>query len=183
MKMHNNCLAGLVLLTVGIGWLVAWPAFLWFMVSMEARLDTGSDAIIWRLWRALEVLLVEPAWLANTLCALIAFALGLGIVLVTVGVGTLCGHTPTLRCAPAAILSGIALCAIGLTVHWLLLIPVVWTSVHPAVARAAGDLDLAIPAALGVGLVSMIVAGVVLFGSRRQIISVTKPLKPLTTKP
>jgi hypothetical protein len=167
--MTNNRLAGVVLLTVGICWLVVLPAFLWFMVSMEARTEpSGADGATWRLWRALEVLLVEPRWLATTLSVLLVSVAALGTALLGVGVATLGGNARAPKWAAAATVSGLVLCGIGLAVHRALLMPVVNASEKPEVVRAAGDLDLAMLVALGVGFASMIVVGLALLAARRQ---------------
>ena len=170
--MGNNRTAGVVLLAVGIGWLAAVPAFLWWMVSMEASAGPDRpDEAAWRLWRALEVLLVEPRWLGNTLSALLLGASALGVGPVVVGVATLRGNARAPKWAAAATASGIAYCGIGLAVHWALLMPVVNASENPAVVTASGDLNRAIPVTLGAGFVSLILAGLVLLGARCQVAS------------
>jgi hypothetical protein len=63
-------------------------------------------------------------------------------------------------------------CLIGFGFHWALLMPAVNASENREVVRASGDLNLAIPVALGAGFVSMTVAGLVLLGGRRQVASV-----------
>jgi hypothetical protein len=93
--MGNNRIAGVALLAVGLGWLAAWPAFLWWMVSMEASGGPDRpDEAAWRLWRALEILLVEPRWLAYTLAVLMLGASALGMALLALGIATLGGERP-----------------------------------------------------------------------------------------
>jgi hypothetical protein len=166
----NNRIAGAALLAVGIGWLAAVPAFLWWMVSMEASAgpDRPGEAA-WRLWRALEVLLVEPRWLAYTLSALMLGAAALGVALLAFGIATLGGNARAPRWAAVATVSGIGLCLVGFAFHWALLMPAVRASENPEVVRASGDLNRAIPVALGAGLVSLIVAGLFLLGGRRKV--------------
>jgi hypothetical protein len=167
--MGNNRTAGVALLAIGIGWLAAWPAFLWWMVSMEASGGPDRpDETAWRLWRALEILLVEPKWLANTLSVLMLAAPVLGSVLLAVGIATLRGNARAPKWAAAASVSGIIWCLIGFVFHWVLLMPAVTASDNVQVVRASGDLNLAIPVTLGAGFVSMIVVGFVLLGGRRQ---------------
>jgi hypothetical protein len=63
--MSNNRTTGVVFLVVGIGWLATLPAFQGWMVSMEGSAGPDRpDEAAWRMWRALEILLVEPRWLA-----------------------------------------------------------------------------------------------------------------------
>jgi len=170
--MANNRTAGVALLAVGIGWFAAWPAFLWWMVSMEGRGGPDRpDEAGWRLWRALEILLVEPRWLAYTLSVLLLAASALGVVLLAVGIATVGGNARAPRWAAVATVSGIILCLIGLGFHWALLMPAVSGAENPEVVRASRDLNRAIPVALGAGLVSMIVVGAVLLGGRRQVAS------------
>src|SRR5437899_1806774 len=120
--MGNNRTAGVALLAVGIGWLAAWPAFLWWMVSMEASAGPDRpDETAWRLWRALEILLVEPKWLRYTLSVLILGALALGIALLAVGSATLGGNARAPKWAAVATVSGIIFCLIGFVFHWALL--------------------------------------------------------------
>jgi hypothetical protein len=167
--MANNRTPGVVHLTVGILWLAVLPVFLWFMVSMEAGADPlRSDRPAYRLWRALEVLLVEPRWLGNTLSALLLAASVLGGALVGTGTGMLRGTAQDQKWPTLAAVSGILFCAIGFAFHWALLMPVVNASQNPEVLQASEDLNRAIPVALGAGLVSMIVATLVLLGARRQ---------------
>jgi hypothetical protein len=170
--MTKNRTAGGVLLIVGICWLAVMPGFLCFMVSMEASAGPDRpDEATWRLWRALEVLLVEPRWLGSTLSALIMGASALGTAFVIVGVGTLRGNPQAPKWAAAAIATGIVFCGIGLAVHWAILMPVVSVSENSEVVRASWDLNLAIPVALGGGFVSMVVAVFLLLGARRQRLS------------
>jgi hypothetical protein len=168
--MGNNRTAGVALLAVGIGWVVAWPAFLWWMVSMEASggPDRPGEAA-WRLWRALEILLVEPRWLALTLSVLMLGAPVLGIALLAVGIATLGGNARAPKWAAVATGSGMIFCLLGFVFHWALLMPAVNTSANLEVVRASGDLNLAIPVALGAGFVSMMVVGLALLGGRRQL--------------
>ena len=166
--MANNRTAGVALLAVDIGWFAAWPAFLWWMVSMEGRGGPDRpDEAAWRLWRALEILLVEPRWLANTLSVLMLAASALGIVLLAVGIATLGGNARAPKWAAVATVSGIILCLIGFVFHWALLMPAVNASENPEVVRASGDLNRAILVTLAAGLVSMVVVGLALLGARR----------------
>ena len=167
--MGRNRTAGVALLAVGIGWLVTWPAFGWWMVSMEAsgRPDRPGQAA-WRLWRALEILLVEPKWLVYTLSILMLGAPILGMALLVIGIATLGGKAQAPKWAATAIASGMIFCLLGFVFHWVLLMPAVSASENPEVVRASGDLNLAIPVALGAGFVSMIVAGFALLAGRRQ---------------
>jgi hypothetical protein len=128
-----------------------------------------GEGAAWRLWRALEILLVEPRWLANTLSFLTLGAFFLGLSLVIVGIHVLRGNIRASKWAAAAIAAGIAYCGIGFVVHWEFLMPTVNASENSEVVRASGDLNLAIPVALGAGLVSLIVVGLVLLGGRRQV--------------
>ena len=168
--MGSNRTAGVAFLAVGIAWLVTWPAFGWWMVSMEAsgRPARPSEAA-WRLWRALEILLVEPKWLAYTLSILMLGAPILGMALLIVGIATLGGNAQAPRWAAAATVSGMIFCLLGLVFHWVLLMPVVNASGNSEVVRASGDLNVAIPVALGAGFVSMTVAGLALLAGRRQV--------------
>ena len=168
--MGSNRTAGVALLAVGIGWVVVWPAFLWWMVSMEGRGGPDRpDEAAWRMWRALEILLVEPRWLARMLSVLILGAPALGMVLLAGGIATLGRNARAPKWAAVATASGIIFCLIGFVFHWALLMPVVNASENLEVARASEDLNLAIPVALGIGFVSMIVVGLVLLGGRRQV--------------
>jgi hypothetical protein len=168
--MGNNRTAGVALLAVGIVWLAAVPVFLWWMVSMEARAGPDRpDETAWRLWRALEILLVEPRWLAYTLAVLMLGASALGVALLAVGFATLGGHPRARKWAVVVTVSGIIFCLIGFVFHWALLMPTVNASEDREVVRASGDLNLAIPVALGAGFVTMIVAGLALLGGRRQV--------------
>ena len=162
--------AGVALVAVGIGWLVVWPAFLWWMVSMEASggPDRPGEAA-WRLWRALEILLIEPKWLANSLSVLMLGAPVLGMALFAVGIATLGRNAQAPKWAAVAIVSGMTFCVLGFVFHWVLLMPAVNASENPEVVRASGDLNLAIPVVLGAGFVSMIVAGFALLAGRRQV--------------
>ena len=93
--MGNNRIAGVTLIALGTGWLAAWPAFLWWMVSMEGRGGSDRpDETAWRMWRALEILLVEPRWLASTLSVLMLGASALGMALLALGIATLGGERP-----------------------------------------------------------------------------------------
>jgi hypothetical protein len=168
--MGSNRTAGVALVAIGIAWIAAWPAFLWWMVSMEGRggPDRPNEAA-WRLWRALEILLVEPKWLAYTLSVLMLCAPAFGIALLAVGIATLGGKPPAPKWAAVTTVSGIGFCLIGLVFHWALLMPAVKASENLEVTRASEDLNLAIPVALGAGFVSMIVAGLFLLGGRRQV--------------
>ena len=170
MNIRDNRLSGMVLLAVGICWLATLPALLLFMVSMEGSVDAGSNGAAWRLWRALEVLFIEPRWLAYALTVLMWVAPLLGAILAEFGVATLVGKARAPKWVAAPIAAGIAFCGIGSAVHWLLLMPVVRASDNPAVARACDDLNLAIPAALGAGVISMIVAGATLLGPSYRIL-------------
>src|SRR5262245_10801394 len=136
-SMGSNRTAGVALLAVGICWLAAWPAFMWWMVSMEAggRPDRPSEAA-WRLWRALEILLVEPKWLANTLAVLILGASVLGAALLAAGIATLRGNAGAPKWAAVAIMSGMLFCLLGFVIHWVLLMPAVRASENPEVVRA-----------------------------------------------
>jgi hypothetical protein len=92
--MSNNRAAGVAFLVVGIGWLATLPAFLWWMVSMEGSAGPDRpDEAAWRMWRALEILLVEPRWLAYALSVLMLGAAALGTALLAVGIATLGGNT------------------------------------------------------------------------------------------
>jgi hypothetical protein len=167
--MGHNRTAGVALLFAGAGWVAVWPGFLWWMVSMEGRGGPDRpDEAAWRLWRALEILLVEPRLIANTLAVLILAASVLGFVLLAVGIAILSGNPRAPKWAAVAIVSGISYCLIGFVFHWALLMPTVSVAENREVVRASGDLNLAIPVALGAGLVSMIVVGAVLLGGWRQ---------------
>jgi len=66
--MASNRTAGVTQITVGLLWFAVMPVFLRFMVFMEGRAEPARpDSAAWRLWRALEDLLIKPEWLANTL--------------------------------------------------------------------------------------------------------------------
>src|SRR5437016_4969839 len=103
MNIVTNRRAGLVLVIAGMCWLAVFPALLLFLVSMEARADTGSDEALWRLWRALETLLVEPTWLAYTLSFLMLGASLVGIALLEAGVPALIGKPRSPKWVAAAI--------------------------------------------------------------------------------
>ena len=167
--MASNRTVGVTQVIVGLLWLAAMPAFLWFMVFMEGRAEPARPDAAWRLWRALEDLLIEPRWLGNTLSALVFGASLLGGALVPGGALTLRGKARGRRWGALVAVCGIAFCAIGFLFHWGLLMPAVNASQSPAVRRASEDLNVAIPAALAAGLVSMIVAALVPLGGRRQI--------------
>jgi hypothetical protein len=172
--MTNNRIAGVALLIVGSCWVAAYPGFLWWMTSMEASTPHSpgrEDEAAWRLWRALEILLIEPRWLAIMLSCLTLGTWFLGFALVAVGFQTLRGNARAPKWAAAATAAGIAYCAIGFIFHWALLMPTVNASENPEVVRASGDLNLAIPVALGTGFVSVILAGLVLLSTRRRLLS------------
>jgi hypothetical protein len=164
-KIHNRTV-GVTQVTVGLLWLAVMPAFLWFMVFMEANDTPQPDSAGWRLWRALEVLLVEPKWLGIILSVLVMGVSLLGGVLVIVGIGTLLGDAQGQKWGTLVAACGIILCGIGFLFHRALLMPVVNASQNPDVQRAAEDLDRAGLIVLGAGLASMIVAGAVLFCAR-----------------
>jgi hypothetical protein len=168
--MASKRTVGATQVTVGLFWFAVWPLLLWFMVFMEARAEPARpDSAAWRLWRALEDLLIEPRWLGNTLSALVLGASLLGGALVACGALTLGGKAGGQKWGTLAAVCGIAFCGIGSLFHWGLLMPVVNASQSPAVRRASEDLNLAIPAALAAGLISMLVAALVPLGGRRQI--------------
>jgi hypothetical protein len=174
--MGNNRIAGVTLIALGIGWLAAWPAFLWWMVSMEGRGGPDRpDEAAWRMWRALEILLVEPRWLARMLSVLILGAPALGMVLLAVANATLGRNARAPKWAVVATVSGMIFCLLGFVFHWALLMPAVNTSENLEVVRASADLNLAIPVALGAGFVSMIVAGLALLGRRRPVAPAGSP--------
>ena len=174
--MGNNRIAGVTLIALGTGWLAAWPAFLWWMVSMEGRGGSDRpDETAWRMWRALEILLVEPRWLARILSVLILGAPALGMVLLAVGIATLGRNARAPKWAAVATVSGMIFCLLGFVFHWALLMPAVNTSENLEVVRGSADLNLAIPVALGAGFVSMSVAGLVLLGRRRPVAPAGSP--------
>lgn len=170
--MMKNRTVGIVFLAVGAGWLATLLGFLVWMVYMEsvakASKSEPPNEAAWRLWRALEILLVEPAWLANLLAIQLFCWLIIGIVLCCAGVSTLRGNAQGLRWAAIATASGVILALIGFAFHWALLMPAVNASENAEVARASGDLNQSIPAVLGVGFGSMVVVGIILLGARRQ---------------
>jgi hypothetical protein len=161
--MGNNRTVGVALLAVGLGWFAAWPAFLGWMVSMEgsAGKDRPGEAA-WRLWRALEILLVEPRWLASTLSVLILGAPALGAVVLAVATAMLRGHSRAPKWAAVATVSGMTFCLLAGVFHWAVLMPAVRASENREVVRASGDLNVAIPLVLGAGFVSMLVPALLL---------------------
>jgi hypothetical protein len=164
--MFTNRTTGVTLLAIGIAWFAAVPAFLWVMVSMEGSAGPDRpDVAVWRLWQALEILMVEPRWLAYSLSLFMLGAAGLGIALFPVGIALLGGNSPAPKWATAAVAAGVGYCGIGFVFHWALLMPAVSASDNPAVVRAAAELRLVVPMVLTVGLVSMVVAGLVLLGT------------------
>jgi hypothetical protein len=89
-------------------------AFLWWMVSMEGSAGPDRpDEAAWRMWRALEILLVEPRWLAYALSVLMLGAAALGTALLAVGMATLGGNARAPKWAAVAAVSGIIFCLIG----------------------------------------------------------------------
>jgi hypothetical protein len=168
--MASNRTAGAAQVTVGLLWLAAMPAFLWFMVFMEGRAEPARpDSAAWRLWRALEELLIEPRWLAYTLSVAVWGASLLGAALVGVGARTLGGKARGQKWGTLVSVCGIAFCAVGFAFHWGLLMPAVNASQSSVIRRAPEDLNVVIPTALAAGLTSMIVAALVPLGGRRQI--------------
>jgi hypothetical protein len=174
--MARNRAAVVALLAVGTCWLVVWPAFMRWMVFMEAvgGPDRPGEAA-WRLWRALEILLVEPKWIANTLAVLIMGTSVLGAALLAVGIATLRGNARAPKWAAVATAAGVIFCLVGFVVHRLLLMPAVNASKNPEVVRASGDLALAIPVALAAGFVSLIVAGLALLAGQRPLAPAGSP--------
>jgi hypothetical protein len=162
-----NRTAGVTLLAVGIAWFAAVPAFLWFMVSMEGRAGADRpDEPVWRLWQALEILLVEPKWLAYSLSVFMLGVSALGIALFAVGIVTLGGNAPSPKWAKAVPVAGVVFCGIGFVFHWALLMPAVRASERQAVVRASTDMELVVPVLLVVGLLSMLVACLAVVGTR-----------------
>jgi hypothetical protein len=170
--MTNNRTVGVVQVAVGLFWLAVMPVFLWFMVFMEALGPSSAlaqpDSAAGRLWRALEILLVEPRWLGTLLSALALGASLIGGILVAVGVGMLWGKAPGQNWGSRTAACGIGFCGLGFLFHWALLMPVVSASQNAEVLRASEDLNLAIPVTLGAGLLSMIGVILVPLVARRQ---------------
>jgi hypothetical protein len=168
MNVTNNRTVGAAQITIGLFWLAALPVFLGFMVLMETSSVPQPDSATWRLWRALETLLVEPRWLGAMLSVLVLGASLIGIVLVTAGIGVFLEKAQGQKWGTLAAVCGIVFCGAGFLFHWALLVPVVNASQHPEVRRASDDLNLAIPVVLAAGLASMIAAILVPLGSRLQ---------------
>jgi hypothetical protein len=168
MNATNNRTVGAAQITIGLIWLAALPVFLWFMVFMEASGVSRPDSAVWRLWRALETLLVEPRWLGTMLSILVLGASLIGIVLVAAGIGVLLEKAQGQKWGTLAAVCGIVLCGAGFLFHWALLMPMVNTSQNPEVRRASDDLNFVIPIVLAAGLASMIAAILVPLGSRLQ---------------
>jgi hypothetical protein len=158
--------AGAVLLAIGLCWLAVLPSFLWFMVALEMRPDPGdSGGPAWRLWRALEALLVEPWWLACLLAVFLLGTLVVGMTLAVVGLDAFRGGAWSARWAERAVLIGVAFCSLGWVVHRALLMPVVLRSPRSEVLGAAEDFQWAVPIAVGTGLATLIAAGLALLGA------------------
>jgi hypothetical protein len=163
--MSSNRTTGITLLAVGLGWLVALPAFLWFMVSMEASIQAGgAHTPAGRIWQAMEILLVEPAWLAYTLSALLVAVGVVGTALLVAGIATLTGKTRGPIWAAAATVAGIVFCGICFVLHWTVLMPYVNASARPELFGAAADLEVVVLDIVGIGLISVIAAGLVFLG-------------------
>jgi hypothetical protein len=163
--MSRNRTTGFTFLAVGIGWLAALPAFLWFMVWMESSAQqVGSGSTAWRIWRALEVVLVEPKWLAYTLSGLSVGVVAVGTALVIAGISLLKGKSWGPKWAVAATVAGIAFCGICIVLHWTILMPAINASARPELFAATGALEQVIHGVLGIGLISIIAAGLVFVG-------------------
>jgi hypothetical protein len=159
--MTNNRTVGVTQAAVGLLWLAVMPVFLCFMVFMETSSALARpDSAARRLWRALEILLVEPRWLGTMLSVLVLGASLIGGVLVAVGTGMLWGKAQGPKWGTRAAACGIIYCGLGSLFHWALLMPVVNASQNAEVLRASEDLNLTNPVTLGAGLLSMI--GVIL---------------------
>jgi len=178
MNRPNNRIVGVVQLAVGLIWLAVMPVFLCFMVFMEARDNPRPDSAAWRLWRALEILLVEPRWLGWMLSALLLGASLFGAVLVPAGIGTLRGTAQCQKWGALAAGWGVAYCWIGFFLHWEFLMPVVNASQNPAVLAASEDLNRASLVALGAGVGSMLLASLLPLSARRQVGSAGNLPKP-----
>jgi hypothetical protein len=169
MNRTGNRIMGATQTVIGLCWLVVFPLFLCFMVFMEGREADRPDSAVWRLWRALEILLVDPMWLGSLLSLLLLAASLLGGILLGVGLGVLRGTPQAQRWGIRAALGGIIYCGLGFLFHGALLMPVVRASQNPAVSGAAADLNRAGLVGLSAGLVSAVVASVIAFGARRPI--------------